>query len=211
MKLIKKLIIPFALLLSLHAHAAIPTIAESAETIAPLLNGEAVPNVTLNDVDGTPVALAELVKTKPTIVFFYRGGWCPFCTMQMSQLQTIEADLQAMGYQLIGISPDKPVDLKASIADKKLSYTLLSDRNLDATTAFGLGFFLSDKVATMYRNNIQTEFVTRGDEKRIVLPVPAAYVFNTQGIVQFQYVNPNYKARVEPEVLKLAAKLALTK
>jgi peroxiredoxin len=47
----------------------------SAETVQPLLIGAETSNVILTRSDGTTCNLAELVKTKPSIVIFYRGGW----------------------------------------------------------------------------------------------------------------------------------------
>ena len=46
-----------------------------AENVQPLLVGAEIPNVILTRSDGSPCELAELIKTKPSIIIFYRGGW----------------------------------------------------------------------------------------------------------------------------------------
>ncbi len=76
-------------------------IAEQAADVRPLLIGEKIPDVTLFDAEGSPVNILEMAAKKPTVLLFYRGGWCPFCNAQLSQLQKIEQDLLELGYQLV--------------------------------------------------------------------------------------------------------------
>jgi peroxiredoxin len=47
----------------------------SAENVRPLLVGAEIPSVSLTRRDGSPCELAELIKTKPSVIIFYRGGW----------------------------------------------------------------------------------------------------------------------------------------
>lgn len=53
------------------------------------------------------ITLHEVIKVKPTVFVFYRGGWCPYCTRQMSELAQIEEQILEMGYQIVGISVDR--------------------------------------------------------------------------------------------------------
>jgi len=78
----------------------------NAEDICPLLIGEILPKATLQDAEGKTVALETIIKIKPTVLVFYRGGWCPFCNMQLSSLVEIEKDILDLGYQIVAISPD---------------------------------------------------------------------------------------------------------
>ena len=111
----------FLLLTSLSTLAnnqALPlkTIAESAEQVRPLLNGQYIPsNITVTTSTGKKLALTKVINNQKTILFFYRGGWCPFCNTQMGQLKQIESQLSSLGFQLIGISTDNAQDLQKSI------------------------------------------------------------------------------------------------
>ena len=202
-----------SLILSLAAPMfANADIAPDAVSVAPLLNGETLPDVALRDIDGNKVDLKALVSNKPTILFFYRGGWCPYCNAQMGQLKAIEPKLLEMGFQLVGISPDSPEKLKASIRDNKLDYMLLSDANLDAAQAFGLAFFTDANTSARYLSRMPLESLVRTNQdgdKRLVLPVPAVYMLDKQGLVHFQYVNPNFRVRPAPELILTAAELLL--
>ncbi|MBR9726568.1 peroxiredoxin-like family protein [Shewanella intestini] len=209
--MLKPLLMTIALTLVSVTATAKP-IAADENNISPLLNGHSIPDVTLSDVNGKPVNLLKLVESKPTIFFFYRGGWCPFCNIQMGQLKAIEPKLIEMGVQLVGISPDSPAKLQASMNDNKLDYVLLSDEHLNAAKAFGLAFYTSQKVTDMYQAKLAVKNplnTTPSGEKRLVLPVPAIYISDKQGLIHFQYANPNYKVRPASELIMTAAKLVV--
>jgi thiol-disulfide isomerase/thioredoxin len=79
-------------------------IAPEPTAISPLLIGEKIPGITLSDVSGKKINLLELASKKPSVIVFYRGGWCPYCNLHLSELQTIESDIIKAGYQIIAIS-----------------------------------------------------------------------------------------------------------
>ncbi|NVK21072.1 MAG: AhpC/TSA family protein [Kangiellaceae bacterium] len=186
------------------------TIATDANLVSPLLIGQQIPDVTLWTPQGKPFALKDAVARKPTILLFYRGGWCPFCNAQLSQIQMIEKDLSQLGYQLLAISPDTPDALQMTSRDKDLSYQLISDFQLAASIGFGLAFNISDEYAEKMRGVGGTPVRALGDDKS-TLPVPAVFIVDQKGIIQFEYINPNYKVRIEPELLLTAAKITINK
>ncbi|MBU1390472.1 MAG: AhpC/TSA family protein [Gammaproteobacteria bacterium] len=207
--ILKTLCLAGTLLLTSFTTLAQP-IAKDEFSISPLLNGQQIPKVNLQDIKGNTVDLAELTQKKPTIFFFYRGGWCPFCNNQMGQLKAIEPELLKMGFQLVGISPDTPAQLKASAAKNELKYLLLSDEKMQASQAFGLAFYTSKQVTDTYLSRLKLDnplWTTPEGDKRLVLPVPAIYIADTQGLIHFQYVNPNYKVRPAPKLILTAASL----
>jgi len=190
---------------------SVKTIAETAEQVNPLMNGQQIPTaVQVTTGEGKKLSLGQVLNNKKTVLFFYRGGWCPFCNTQMGQLKKIENQLTKLGFQLIGISTDNAQDLQRSIGEHKLNYQLLADFNSVTSQAFGLAYFSSQKITDRYiakmdlKNPLQKNKV--GDE-RLVLPVPAIYVIDRMGLVQFNYVNPNYKVRLHEALLLKAAEL----
>ncbi|ULT24851.1 redoxin domain-containing protein [Sphingobacterium sp. E70] len=44
----------------------------------------------MTDVKGGAIDIGKAISQKPTILVFYRGGWCPYCNLQLSGLQEIE-------------------------------------------------------------------------------------------------------------------------
>ncbi|MBA3581443.1 MAG: AhpC/TSA family protein [Gammaproteobacteria bacterium] len=184
------------------------TIPNNAEDVRPLLVGEKLPAIQLNNMDGTAVSLNNLVTEKPTVLVFYRGGWCPYCNFQLGQLQSIESQLVALGYQVLAVSPDKPEKQNESKTKQSLQYQLLSDSSMEAAQALGIAFRLDDETNAKYKEyGIDLE-ATSGYTHHL-LPVPAVWIIDQTGLIRFAYVNPNYKSRLDPELLLAAAKSAL--
>lgn len=179
-----------------------------SKDIQPLLIGAQVPDVQLTDIEGNPVNLLQIAMQMPAIIIFYRGGWCPFCNIQMSQIQKIVPNLTQLGYQIIAVSPDKPEELKKSLEKNELNYTLLSDSKMEASRSFGIAFRVSDSVNERYKKvNINLE--KSAGENHQLLPVPSVFITGIDGTIKFEYVNPNYKVRIDPELLLAAAKSSL--
>lgn len=179
-------------------------VANSAEEICPIKIGETIPSVNVRNLDGENVNLNGLTSGKKSVLIFYRGGWCPFCNMQLANLNQIENQLVELGYQLIAISIDKPEKLKESIDKHQLSYTLFSDSKAEASIAFGLAFRVAEDYNKMLlSHNMNLEEAS--GEKHHILPVPAVFIVDENSVIQFEYVNPNYKVRLNSEILlKLA-------
>ncbi|AOE50409.1 peroxiredoxin-like family protein [Kangiella sediminilitoris] len=212
MKLFSKLCLMLVMLVSAKLVSAIDRtqVVDDPNDVSPLLIGQAAPDIMLFDSEGAPFSLLEKISKQPTIIVFYRGGWCPFCNAQLSQLQDIQDELKDLGYQLLAISPDTPSELNKTSKDRELDYQLISDFQLKATRQFGLAFHIPND----YRDKVESiggKTVRLAGDDKSTLPVPAVFVFDKDGIIQFQYANPNYKVRIEPELLLTAAKLALEK
>lgn len=176
---------------------------EKPENISPLLIGETIPALTLPDANGKSTDLKALVSQKPTILVFYRGGWCPFCNKQLGGLQEVEAELRQIGYQIVALSTDSPENLHKTVEKSKLTYTLLADHQLDAAKSFGIAF----KAPKGYGDMLIK--ASEGANQDKLLPVASVFILNTQGQIQFEYINPNYQERLNPTILKVVAKALL--
>ncbi|MDM7859198.1 peroxiredoxin-like family protein [Alteromonas sp. ASW11-36] len=180
-------------------------IADSAENVTPLLNGQAAPSTTLKTADGSPVSFKALTMQKPSIVLFYRGGWCPYCNRQLAELKDIEQDLVDMGYQVLAISPESPSRLQEQKLETEFAVTLLSDESLETIRQFGIGFYVANETSQLYKEKMDV-VLTRDDSARSVLPAPAIFIVDKDGLIQFNYVNPNYAVRPSAELLLNVAK-----
>ena len=180
-------------------------VAGSAEEIRPLLVGTKIPDGKLVTADGESLDLTAAVKEKPAVLMFYRGGWCGYCNAQMGQLQEIEDDIVALGYRIFAISPDTAEKMQESIVKHEMKYTLLSDKDLAVSKKFGIVFKLDESTEKRYLGaKIPLKFDSQANGH--ILPVPAVFLVGTDGVIQFQYVNPKYSVRLDPDVLLAAAK-----
>ena len=170
-----------------------------AEDVSPLLTGEQIPILQMRKSTGEMFDLNKSVSETPTILVFYRGGWCPYCSKQLSALQEIEKDLIKMGYQVIAISTDSPDNLNKTMTKEKLSYTLLSDADLNAAKRFGIAF----KGPKNYDKFLPETSGGKNIDK--LLPVPSVFILNKKGSILFEYINPNITQRISGPLLKATA------
>jgi len=181
---------------------------DKPQDVQPLKQGQSVPNGELTTLEGKKVDLKTLISQKPSVLIFYRGGWCPYCNLQMGQLVKIEPDLAKMGYQVLAITPDKPESLNKSLEKHRINYTLLSDRTMGLTRQFGLAYRLDPQTFEKMKGfGVDLEKDTGNSLHE--LPVPAAFVVDTKGRIHFVYFNADIKIRVNPDDLMKAAKEAL--
>ncbi len=165
--------------------------------------GTKVPVVEVTNLEGEKQSLAE-VCSKPTVLVFYRGGWCPYCNKQLSSLQEAQLDIKEAGYELIAISADKHESMDKSIDKRDLTYQLYSDNSMDAARAFGIAFRMTDK----QRNSVSKKvlaFDKWAGEEQMYLPVPSVFIIK-DGEIAYRYVNPDFKTRLTSEMLIAALK-----
>ena len=98
--------------------------------------GDPAPDFTLTDDTGAEVTLSEL-RGRKVIVYFYPAAMTPGCTTQACDFTDSLDSLQAAGYDVLGISPDKPEKLAKFRAKDGLTIRLLSDPDKAAMTAYG--------------------------------------------------------------------------
>ncbi len=170
-----------------------------ADQVQPLSEGQA-PAAVLSGPDGRQVDLAAIYSQKPSVLIFYRGGWCPYCNTHLGQIATAEPELLSLGYQILAISPDRPDELAKTLDKQHLTYQLLSDSDVVLARAFGLVFRVDDPTLEKYRGfGIDLEQASGRDHH--LLPVPAVYIVDKAGVIRFAHWNPDYKTRLAPEVL----------
>jgi len=167
---------------------------EKAEDISPLLNGEILPDAVLKAPDGSEHNLIDLVKQKPSVILFYRGGWCPFCNAHLAEIQEAQNDVVKLGYQIIAISPDSPENLQVTGDKHNLAYSLYSDAGGELIKAIGIAFKAPERYTGMLSE--KSDGLNGG-----FLPVPSVFVTDTNGKIAFEYINPDYKTRLSAGLL----------
>ena len=156
--------------------------------------GEKLPETTLLDDSGKSVNLNEEIAKQKTVLVFYRGGWCPYCNTQLAGLAATEKDIVELGYQVIAVSPDDYRNLKPAEEKNNTNYKLYSDADGSFIKSIGIGFTPNERTS----NYIAKKTIGKTTE---VLPVPTVLVLNTEGEILFEYISPNYKQRISPELL----------
>ena len=119
-------------------HAAGPAIAPSADATKPLEKGTDMPDAVVHDSEGNETSLKKLTAGKPTVLVFFRGGWCPICRRHTGQLIKAYPRIQAQGAQLVAISPDSPKSTEENQTKNSIPFPVYSDSDLTAAKAYSL-------------------------------------------------------------------------
>lgn len=172
----------------------------SSAAAKPLHTGNQAPDAKVVTLDGKPAELKTLLAGKATVLIFYRGGWCPYCNLHLQDLRNAEAGLLKLGYQLIALSPDRPIELRKTAAKHKLAYTLLSDSDMDAARAFGIAFTVDKQTLAQYKvYGVDLQRASGRDHHE--LPVPSVFIVDREGVVMYIHSEPDYKVRLTAEEL----------
>jgi peroxiredoxin len=164
-------------------------------------------NLTLSDALGRPVALAPLWQRGPLVVLFYRGGWCPYCNLELRAWQQRLPELKQRGASLLAISPQTPDNSLSTAQKNELAFPVLSDSALAASDAFGVTFTLPPELVELY-GRVGNELPLINGNGQWALPLPATYVIDRDGRIVYAHVEADYRERAEPEAVLRAVDAA---
>jgi peroxiredoxin len=165
---------------------------------AALQVGASLPALTLPDALGEPVDLKALNASGPLVIVFYRGGWCPYCNLELREWQRLVPQLRELGATLVAISPQTPDNSLSTAEKNELAFPVLSDSDLAAARAFGIAFTLSPDLVALYAK-VGNDLPTLNGNGQWVLPIPATYLIDAMGHVALAHVEADYRQRAEPQ------------
>jgi peroxiredoxin len=161
---------------------------------------EIAPDFALPDAVGKSIVLKDLLRSGPVVVTFYRGGWCPYCNIQLRAYQSVLPQISALGARLVAISPQLPDKSLDTVHKNALTFDVLSDVGNEVARSYGLVYSLPEEIRAALRSNNKALPSINGNESW-ELPVPATYVVACDRLVALAYVEVDYRKRLEPEAL----------
>ncbi|MBE9515412.1 MAG: AhpC/TSA family protein [Proteobacteria bacterium] len=170
-----------------------------------IATGEQAPVFTLPDHLGNNVDLGVELAHGPVVLSFYRGGWCPYCNIEFRGLQNILPEIQSLGAQLIGLSPETPDVSAETVKAKGFEFTVLSDVGNKVARQYGLQTAVPEAIRPLYEKWELDVNGANGDNSW-ELPLPATYVINRRGTVKAAFINRDYTQRMEPNDIIAALK-----
>ena len=199
-----------------YGHADVP-IADSAELVQPLQAGQNAPRFIVRTVDKKAFEFDPRNLQRPVVVINFRGGWCPFCNMHLSELKDVISEIDALGVEVLFLSGDRPELLYKSLSRETqediadLDYHILSDADAQAAIAFGVAFKASQ--STIDRRIEKGQDINESSMlKHGVLPVPSVFAIDRNGVIAFSYSEADYKVRLPAaELLQVATEIAAVK
>jgi len=152
----------------------------------------------LRTVENESVEFSSLYAKQPVVVVFYRGGWCPYCTKSLGAWDARMHDVRDLGATFVAITPEKPDYTQKTEAEKVPGMTILSDPAGELAKKFGLLFSLDDGTITKYKG-YGIDLAERNVDGEWNLPHPGTFIIDTQGVIRFASVNPDYRVRPSPD------------
>jgi peroxiredoxin len=178
--------------------------AARAGSNAPAL-GETLPPFMLPDHEGRLVDLAGLTGEQPLVMVFHRGHWCPYCRMTIATLA--ETQPQLAPARIVAISAEMQRFTRRIRAEAGAQFRFLSDIDADYAASIGLAITIEPALKEIYERAGKRVPDFQGS-KGWVLPIPAVFVLDRDGVVRARHVDPDYRRRMEVDDL-IAAVQAL--
>ena len=201
-----------------HAAERKPAVASALDTEARALvasgrleralrPGDRVPDVVLPDLPGGRTALADLLRDGPIVLVFYRGRWCPFCTLELRAWQRVLPEIRALGGQLLAVSPQDEREIALMRERDRLEFHMLSDPPNTLARRFGIAYEVAPAVRDAYDASGLVHRTNDDGGSDWTMPLPAVYLIGTDGRVVWAHVDPQWNRRAEPAevVARLAA------
>ncbi|MEN9608351.1 MAG: hypothetical protein RLZZ06_282 [Actinomycetota bacterium] len=126
--------------------------------------GAKAPSFTLPNQNEKAVMLASLAGKK-AIVYFYPAAATPGCTKEACDFEESLNVFKKSGYEVVGISPDKPAKLAKFVKDQNLHFDLLSDEELTVHKSYG-AYGMKKLYGREYEGVLRSTFVV--DESGVI-------------------------------------------
>ncbi len=191
--------------------AATKTLIDSGIAEQSVEEGGAAPQFSLPNATGSSVASDELWSDGPAVVSFYRGGWCPYCNLELKALQDRLPEIEALGAKLVAITPETPDNSLSTQEKNEIAFDVLSDEGNRVADAFGLTFRVPDEVNDIYKNRFGIDLEASNGDVSHTLPIPATFVIGKGGTVLKAFVDADHTRRADPEEVLDALKEAASR
>lgn len=172
--------------------------------------GDKAPPFTLPNAFGKRVSLGDALQSGPVILTFYRGSWCPFCSLQLHAMQKIMPQIKEYGASLMAVTPQLPDKSLEQVKKSHLPFEILSDVDSQVMKSYKLYFEVPQDLVDVYKK-FKLDLAEYNGAGRYVLPVPGTFVIDSQGVVRAAFADTDYKKRMEPRDVLTALESLTTK
>jgi peroxiredoxin len=165
--------------------------------------GEVMPSFVLPNENGHLVNLSGITKHGRTVIAFHRGHWCPYCEIEADALARIDPEIRKAGAQLVVITPETQKYAKQFKQMTNARFPILTDLDCGYALELRLAIKITDE-ARLAMKSCGWDISGFNDNENWILPIPATFVLDTDGIIISRFVDPDYRKRMEIEDLLTA-------
>lgn len=162
--------------------------------------GRAIPDFLLPNAEGRLVDSRELLTRGPLVLCFFRGVWCPFCSITLAALEEVLPRIEAAGATLVGVTPETGGLALEARRRLDLHYDVLCDVDNAVGLQFGVVFRAPDGYRRMLEK-FSIDLGVRQGNAAWLLPMPALFVADRAGVLRHVHVSGDILDRAEPETI----------
>jgi peroxiredoxin len=161
------------------------------------------PDFSLPDQNGTQVTLSEELGKGPVVLSFYRGGWCPFCSLTLRAMDRIRDEVARQGATIMMVSPQKQSESIATARRNFLHFPVLSDADNAVARRYGVVLKVNaERRALLERLGHDLSLINCSTAWE--LPATVTYVIAPDGRVATAHLDPRINRRMEPAAVLAA-------
>jgi peroxiredoxin len=165
--------------------------------------GEPMPPFLLPDQDGRLLRLESLLGQGPVVIAFHRGHWCPYCRLNAFALAQLQDQIGAA--RIVAITPELQKHTAELKAESGAGFPILSDMDNAYALALNLAIWVDDTMAGMI-DAAGWNIPTFNGAQAWVLPIPATFVLDSDGIITARDIDPDYRRRMDLDELVAAVR-----
>jgi peroxiredoxin len=156
--------------------------------------GERAPDIKGLDLKKQPVALSSLYEQSPVLLAFYRGGWCPYCNMEIHSLAAAYPQFQKRRVTPVALSVDVPEAESVLQATYTIPFPVLSDTSAAALLAFHVVNKV-DAQQLMKMKSFGIDLESYSGQSHHEIAIPSLFLIDKKGIVRWAHSDPDYMVR----------------
>ena len=192
-------------LTSAHNEASDPTgsalresvvkLIDEEERVRPLKVGDQAPRFELQSYDDISVASDDLLKSRPLVLTFYRGLWCPYCQKDLKSFVQLIDEVGELENCVLAISrPREPGHDQPN--DHELNFPVLEDASGGLAVQYGIRWPAED--ARLIERALGLDLQTFRGTEPWINPMQARFIINRHQRIAFAEIAFDYDERTEP-------------
>lgn len=140
------------------------------------------------------------------IVNFYRGGWCPYCNIELKALKDNLTTFKRLNADLVAITPESPDNSLTTAQKNEVPFNILTDNKSVLATELGLAFELPLALRPLY-DQFGLDVQKHNGQGVFTLPIPATYVIDKDMNILLDFIDIDYTKRLDPsDIISLLEK-----
>jgi peroxiredoxin len=166
--------------------------------LAPGLSvGEQIPDFVLPDAYGQMVSSRRLLESGPLVISFYRGEWCPYCSVELRALQGAAEQIGRLGGSIVAISGQRPNHALSLTEKHAISFPVLSDVEQSVIRSFKLRYDVPAEMRAMFEARGH-DISRQNADGSWTLPISATFVTDRTGRIVLAHAEAEWRIRLDP-------------